>query len=129
MVVLVETIDAISRRLGRDVLFLTCTREARDTRKEAKKWLTENGFAIIDCVPFASGYIQFEAPASEVFIDLEYDPSSEAFKMIDAHFEKPDGEGGVFQGIRFALLPLENALENKEQDEPGYWDRVLDDDG
>jgi len=79
-------------------------------------------------VPFATGYIQYEAPASEVYINLDYDPSSVAFKMIDTHFEKPDGESGVFEGIRFAILPLENALLNKEQDEPGYWDRVLGDD-
>jgi len=110
------------------VLLLTCTRGAGEARNDAKKWLTEKGFELTDCMPFAVGYNQIEAPASEVYINLEHDPSSEAFKMIDTHFEKPDGESGVFAGIRFAILPLENALINKEQDEPGYWDRILGDD-
>ena len=91
MVVLVETIDAISRRLGRDVLLLTCTRDAGEARNDAKKWLAEKGFEFTDCLPFADGYIQFEAPASEVYIDLVYDPDSDAFQEIDKYFEHTDG--------------------------------------
>lgn len=128
MVVLVETIDAISRRLGRDVLLLTCTREAREARNDAKKWLAEKGFEFTDCLPFAEGYIQFEAPASEVYIDLVYDPDSDAFCEIDKYFENTDGTP-VFDGVRFAILTHELALVNKEQDDPEYWDRILDADG
>lgn len=123
MAVLVEAIDAISRRLERDVLMLMCDRGTREARSEAKHWLSENGFQYQICVPFVTGCIQFEAPATEVYIDLEYDPNSAAFKLLDAHFENTDGTP-VFVGVRFALLTHELALLNKEQDEPGYWDRV-----
>lgn len=124
MVVLVETIDAISRRLGRDVLYLSCRRKNHKERSDAKNWLSEAGFSTLDCTPFATNYIQIEAPASELYIDLKYDPTDENFKLVDSYFERPDGTP-TFTGIQLTRLTLELALLNKEQDEPGYWDRVL----
>ena len=124
MVVLVETIDAISRRLGRDVLYLSCHRKNRKERFDAKNWLNEAGFSTLDCTPFVTNYIQIEAPASELYIDLKYDPTAENFRLVDFHFEKSDGTP-TFPGIQFTRLTLDLALLNKEQDEPGYWDRVL----
>lgn len=124
MVVLVEAIDAISRRLDRDVMYLRCSCMHSAERAKAKDWLNAAGLSTSDCMPFVTSYLQIESPATELYIDVKYDPNSEVFRLLDSQFRNATGSP-VLTGVLLTRLPLEQALLNKEQDEPGYWDKAL----
>jgi hypothetical protein len=58
-----------------------------------------------------------------LYIDVPYDQSNETYIKIEKYLENPDGSMH-FNGVKFAYLPLELAMENSEQDDPGFWDDI-----
>lgn len=121
MVQLVETIDAIARRLKRDVVFLSFDKLKNPPREEILTWLQQNDFASSPCLEFRPGWVIYEGKCTELYLDIVYDPQSPKFMMLDRHFENED-QSAAIEGVRLYLLPLEDAMINSEQDGPGFFD-------
>ena len=125
----IKTIDAIARRLGRDVLFLdirNCEdRSLRDRPEvaEAIAWLDAEGIGWTSCVGFVPGITLIEGGPGAIYIDTPFQPGSARLEKLEARFETADGRPRQPKLI-LTLLTLEEALINAEQDEPGFWDNI-----
>lgn len=131
---LIEHIDAIARRLGRDVLFVsfpacdpfqfdskTADWETHAPRRQVVEWLDTNGIAWQPCARIADenamvGY------SGDIHIDVPSDPDDPVYQKLSAFLEKPDGTPAI-EGVIFYLLPLDVAMKNRHHDEPGFWDQ------
>lgn len=129
MVQLIQTIDAVSRQRGADVLFLAILNSAgsptRDhsALKEAMDWLTAEGFGWQVCGAFQPGSVDMGSGRRAIFIDAPYVPGSSVLQRLDARFELPDGKPRA-PGLILTVLTLAEAMINAEQDAPGFWDQV-----
>jgi hypothetical protein len=142
---IIEMIDAIARKKGRDVLYLTFYPLSKSdsghpvpdapevfkyknnkTREEVIQWLEANGVAWQPCGPFDPGWIIMEGYCGDIYLDVPFDQNNEDFQKLTAYLENPDGSMKI-QNVTFWALPLERAMINKHQDEPGYWDRFWGD--
>ncbi|MDG3039821.1 hypothetical protein [Roseicyclus marinus] len=125
----IETIDAIARRLGRDVIFLdirNCRdRPARDRPEivEATAWLDAEGIGWTACLSFAPGMLLIEGGPRAIHIEAPFESDSPMLAKLEARFETPDGRPR-HPDLILTLLTLEDALINAEQDAPGFWDRI-----
>ncbi len=123
------TIDAIARRLGRDVIFLDiCERDDRPTRNRpevaaATAWLDTEGIGWAPCFGFVHGMIVVEGGPRAIHIDAPFEPGSPLLRKLEDQFETPDGLPR-HPGLILSLLRLETAMVNAEQDEPGFWDDI-----
>jgi len=135
MPLLIDHIDAIARSKGRDVLFLTFKDEEADPfgdsdyeehagRIEIIQWLDENGFAWKECGGIAN-VNAILAYAGQIYIDVPYDKTLPEYRKLEAFLENPDGTVR-FDKVQFCYLPLEVAMKNVEHDEPGFWDRWIE---
>lgn len=125
----IETIDAIARRLGRDVIFLdirtAADRPVRDRPEivEATAWLDAEGIGWTACLGFAPGMLLIEGGPRAIHIEVPFEPGSAMLAKLDARFETPDGQPR-HRDLILTLLHLEVALINAEQDEPRFWERI-----
>jgi len=127
---LIEHIDAIARKLQRDVLYLTFSREHRQQQTASKEptnrtriiaWLDQEKIAWQECGPVASEN-SFSSYAGQIFIDTPFDETNEQYLKVQAFLEHPDGTMR-FEGVCFYVVPLEFAMKNAHHDEPGFWER------
>ena len=129
MPVRIETIDAIARRLGRDVIFLDIRnggdRPVRDQPEivEATAWLDAEGIGWTACLGFVPGMLLIEGGPRATYIEAPFEPGSAMLAKLEARFETPDGHP-CHPDLILTLLTLEDALINAEQDTPGFWDRI-----
>ena len=129
MPVRIETIDAIARRLGRDVIFLDIRnggdRPVRDRPEivEATAWLDAEGIGWTACLGFVPGMLLIEGGPRAIYIEAPFEPGSAMLAKLEARFETPDGHPR-HPDLILTLLTLEDALINAEQDTPGFWDRI-----
>ena len=125
----IDTIDAIARRLGRDVIFLDIrnggTRPVRDRPEvaAASAWLDAEGIGWTACLGFAHGMLLIEGGPRAIHIEVPFEPGSAMLAKLDARFETPDGHPR-HPDLILTLLTLEDALINAEQDAPGFWERI-----
>lgn len=125
----IETIDAIARRLGRDVIFLDIRsgkdRPVQDRPEIAKAtaWLDAEGIGWSACLGFAPGMLLIEGGPQAIHIEVPFEPGSAMLAKLDARFETPDGHPR-HPDLILTLLTLEDAFINAEQDAPGFWDRI-----
>lgn len=63
-----------------------------------------------------------------LYVDVPYDVDNEDFKKLSAYLEHPDGTMR-FDDMIFAYFPLERAMKNKHHDEPGFWDKLFEEQG
>lgn len=125
----IDTIDAIARRLGRDVIFLDIrnggTRPVRDRPEvaAASAWLDAEGIGWTACLGFAPGMLLIEGGPRAIHIEVPFEPGSAMLAKLDARFETPDGHPR-HPDLILTLLTLEDALINAEQDAPGFWERI-----
>ena len=125
----IETIDAIARRLGRDVIFLDirngASRPVRDQPEfiDATAWLDAEGISWTACLGFVPGMLLIEGGPRAIHIETLFEPGSALLAQLEARFETPDGQP-CHPGLVLSLLTLEDALVNADQDEPGFWDRI-----
>lgn len=131
---LIEHIDAIARRLGRDVLFVsfpacdplpfageTADWETHAPRRQVVEWLEANGITWQACAKIADentmlGY------CGDIYLDVPSNLDDPVYQKLSAFLEKPDGTPAR-NGVIFYLLPLDVAMKNRHHDEPGFWDR------
>lgn len=127
MPVILETIDAIARRLKRDVIFLAIVerqdRPSRDRPEvaEATAWLDAQGIGWSPCFGFLPGMVIFEGVPRAIYIDAPFEPCSPLLRKLEDRFETPDGLPR-HPDLVLSLLRLETAMVNADQDEPGFWD-------
>lgn len=129
MIVIRETIDAIARRLERDVIFLDI--RAREDRfshdrpevAEATDWLDAEGVGWELCFGFMPGTVIFEGGPRAIYIDAPFEPGSPLLRKLEDRFETSEGQP-CHPDLWLTLLTFENALINAEQDAPGFWDQI-----
>jgi hypothetical protein len=129
---LIEHIDAIARRKQRAVLYLefhpkpysewrNYSFQDDALRDRVLAWLETNGVPWTKCGPFADPRVM--APyLGQVYLDVPYDESLPAYCVLRDYLEHPDGSMR-HEGVRFYAMTLEQAMQNAEHDEPGYWER------
>jgi hypothetical protein len=132
---IIEYIDAIARDKNRGVLYVQFGPEDggvklfeydyhKDTvRAEFLQWLDQQGIAWKKCGPFVTGDFCF-GYLGDIYIDIPYDEGNEQYQLVRDRIENPDGTMRDEEKLRWYFLPLEYAMKNAHQDEPGYWDRV-----
>lgn len=129
MPVRINTIDAIARRLGRDVIFLdirnSVDRLVRDRPEiaDATAWLDAEGIGWTACLGFVPGMLLIEGGPRAIHIEASFERGSAMLAKLEARFETPDGHPR-HPDLILSLLTLEDALINTEQDAPGFWDRI-----
>ncbi len=127
MPVILETIDAIARRLGRDVIFLDIRdRQDRPARGRhevaaATAWLIAERIGWAPCFGFMPGMVIFEGGPIAIHIDAPFEHGSPLLRKLEDQFETPDGLPR-HPDLVLSLLRLETAMVNADQDEPGFWD-------
>jgi hypothetical protein len=141
---LIQTIDAIARQKGRDVLYLTFypldnpnpddpldapkyhfDHENSTTRAEIIQWLDQNGIAWQPCGSFEPGWMVLEGYSGDIYLDVPLDTGNEVYQKLVNHLENPGGSMRI-KDVTFWALRLERAMINKHQDEPGYWEKLWD---
>ena len=128
-----EHIDAIARRLKRDVLYLDFLKAQRPHREDYRRiesrshivqWLDREGISWSECGPLASEAV-IRSYAGEIFIDVPFDETDAQYRKVQAFLEYPDGTAR-FDDVRFYVVTLQLAQQNAHNDEPGFWDRWAD---
>jgi hypothetical protein len=130
---LIEHIDAIARKLERDVLYLEFVKAQHprranyrglDSRLRIVQWLDSEGIRWRECGQVASETV-VRSYAGEIFIDVPFDETDSQYQKVHEFLEHPDGEMR-FDDVRFYVVTLEVAMKNAHHDEPGFWDRWAD---
>ena len=124
-----ETIDAIARRLQRDVVYLDIRermgQRSRDRHEvtAATVWLDAEEIGWEMCLGFLPRTLLIKGGPRAIYIDTPFEPGSPLLRKLDERFETPDGQPR-HPNLVFTLLTLEDALINAGQDSPGFWDRI-----
>lgn len=127
MPALLETIDAIARRLKRDVIFLDIRenqeRPSRDRPEvaEATAWLDSERLGWSPCFGFMPWMVILEGGPRAIYIDAPFELGSPVLRKLEDRFETPD-RLPRYPDLVLSLLRLETAMVNADQDEPGFWD-------
>ena len=134
MPMILEHIDAIARKKGRDVLFLNFTQGGSDddpfpsvdwddlpVRQQMIAWLDLNKIEWCECGHVANENIMC-GYRGRIYIDVPFDTENSVFQKLSSYFETPDGVMKI-DGVVFCYLPLDVAMQNAHHDEPGFWDR------
>jgi hypothetical protein len=127
MPLILETIDAIARRLNRDVIFLDIRyRRDRPSRDRAEvaaatAWLDVERIGWAPCFGFKPGMVILEGGPRAIHIIARFEPNSPLLHKLEDQFETPDGLPR-HPDLILSLLRQETAMVNADQDEPGFWD-------
>ncbi|MFM0185564.1 hypothetical protein PQR25_07220 [Paraburkholderia nemoris] len=130
---LLEHIDAIARKLKRDVLYLEFLKAKRPHRVDYQRleshsrivqWLESEGIDWCECGPLASETVM-RSYAGEIFINVPFNETDDQYRKVQAFLEYPDGTMR-FDDVRFYVVTLQLAMENAHHDEPGFWDHWAD---
>ncbi len=129
---LIEHIDAIARKAGRDVLYLTFlddpdgvrVQERWDknpSRKEVVAWLDANGYEWSPCGEMASDKWMVEGYRGSIYIATPFDRNNGDYIKLEQYLEHPGGALRLPK-MRFWVSPLSLAMQNVHHDELGYWE-------
>ena len=139
---LIEHIDAIARKLKRDVCFLrfsdpvglnlddeesqSCWHwEASAIRQTVIEWLQDNQIGWRRCADIAdTNYMQ--SYAGQIYIDVVFDEADPVYQKTAAYLENEDGSPR-HPSVAFFVLGLGVAMKNAHHDEPGFWERWAED--
>jgi hypothetical protein len=122
---LIENIDAIARRKGRDVLFLSFPKYSRfkdryahhddsKVRQRVIAWLDQAGISWQECA--FPGFYNY---TGDIYVDVPFDTTNADYRKLAEFLETPDGKMKI-EGVSFYYLPLEKAMQYKHHDEPGH---------
>lgn len=134
---LIEFIDAIARKKGRDVLFV-CFGPADDETDSLREggwhdwendpnridliaWLKAKGIGWSLCGGFASENTM-SSYQGEIYLDVPFDKADPVYQALSNRLENPD-ETRKIPGVTFCYVPLECAMRNAHHDEPGFWEK------
>jgi hypothetical protein len=132
MVRILEYVDAISRRLNRDILWIQFqTKEVRIESWERDPswsgivyWLDNHNLDWERCFGIADerGFGRWEG---QIYLDIHFDIEDSQFIRLKGYMEYLDGSSR-FDNVRLCLLPLSEAMKNKHHDEPDFWEKWAD---
>lgn len=136
MPMLIEHLDAIARKKGRDVLFLDFPVETGDDpfdafdvdwgnipiRQQVIAWLDQNQIDWYMCGHFANENTMGGEYQGRIYIDVPFDTNNPIYQKLSDYLETPEGEMKL-PGVKFCYLPLEKAMKNAHHDEPGFWEK------
>lgn len=136
MPAMIEHIDAIARKNGRDALYLEFHPQTRDEQRrynhesDEKRdmviaWLDEHGFKWKACGPYAD-LRRMDSYRGQIYLDVPFDESLPTYCELRDYLENPDGSMR-HDGVRFYALPLAHAMKNAVHDAPGFWERWAED--
>lgn len=126
---LLEHIDAIARKKGRDVLLVDFGPRVNFFREHNWKddpnridliaWLEAQAINWYPCAGIASegGVSNYQG---EIYLDVPFDKDNQVYRAISGRLENPD-ETCKIPGVTLYYLPLEMAMRNAHHDEPGFW--------
>jgi hypothetical protein len=135
---LLTHIDAIARQKQRGVLYITFHSgsildedwaaydwEEDPIREKICNWLTEHLIPWEPCGDIASenSMIKYRG---QIYLDIPYDENNSEYILARDYLENPDGSFR-FEPAIWWYIPLEVAMENAHHDEPGYWDKWVED--
>lgn len=140
MPMLIEHLDAIARKKGRDVLFLDFPqKETEDIfdlfnvdwdsvpiRQQVIAWLNQNQIEWRICGYVADENSMVSGYLGRIYIDVPFDTTDPVYQKLSDYLETPSGEM-KFEGVKFCYLPLEMAMKNAHHDEPGFWEKWAED--
>jgi len=92
-------------------------------RTEVLEWLTRNGIPWEKCGPFVTGDGLISGYKGDVYLDIPFDEQHEQYQLVREYLENPDGTMRDEQ-VTWYYLPLEHAMKNAYQDEPGFWESI-----
>ena len=130
---LIEHVDAIARKLKRDVLYLEFPKAQRlrradyrnlNSRQCIMQWLDSEGIGWRECAQVASETVM-RSYAGAIVIDVPFDETDSQYRKLQAFLEHADGTSR-FDDVRFFVVSLALAMKNAHHDEPGFWDRWAD---
>lgn len=133
---IIDHIDAIARRLQRDVLYLEFHPEDRSERRAYRyqqdemrvrvlDWLDATHVAWQECGPFANPNVMGPY-LGQLYLDVAYDEHLAEYRQLRDYLEFPDGSMRN-ANVRFYCLTLDAANKNSAHDEPGFWERLAED--
>lgn len=131
MPALIDHIDAIARKKGRDVLYVEFHPESRSEarhyryeddlmRASVLAWLDANGIGWEACGEYARPG-QMWPYLGQVYLDVVFNEGLPEYRKLRDYLELPDGTMR-HAGVRFYALPLDYANKNAAHDEPGFWE-------
>ena len=59
----------------------------------------------------------------DIYLDIPYDKDLPLYQELEAYLQYSD-DRMRFDNVMFRYIPLEPAMENAEQDEPGFLDNM-----
>ena len=134
MPMLLEHIDAIARKKGRDILFLDFPQKNGNdslsledwdrlpVRQQIIAWLDKNKIEWCICGRIADENMMGGGYQGRIYVDVPCDITNPAYQKLSDYLETSDGDM-KFAGAKFCYLPLAVAMENSHHDEPGFWER------
>ena len=126
MAEVLETIDGIARRLGRDVYYFVLIDDDGDFRdiytdvSEITDWLDAKQIGWSLCAGIAEHTVWTEGGPGCIFLDIHPEHGPEAMEMVEAHFINAEGKPTI-PGYVPAMLRLMKALSFAGRDDPDYW--------
>jgi hypothetical protein len=122
-----QTIDAMARRVGRDVLFLEPDEDgaqwAEDDPFEAiQTWLSNQGIESLPVEIFDPETIWIEGAPMCVFVDVLL--GSKEHELLDTAV-KPDAAHPAPGTWTLHILPISVAQAHSERDTEEFWDKYI----
>lgn len=128
MPVVLQSIDAIARQRGRDMLMVSFTSNGNQTfngkelsprrerlRREIMQWLDVAQIPYGMCFGFWSDELIITPYQGHLYLDVPNDPGSELYQRVAAHLENANGTPRI-RGVTFWLVLLSQAMENAHHD-------------
>ena len=135
----IEHIDAIARKVQRDVLYLEFNPkptvdadgnknfvgwQTLPIRQRVIDWLDSKGIAWRCCGHYANVNVMV-GYRGQIYVDAPFEQSNPDFQALTLFLENPDGTMR-FSDCTFYYCPLDHAMKNAAHDEPGFWERWAD---
>lgn len=134
MPMIIEHIDAIARKKGRDVLFLDFPQRTKDIfklshidwnnvpiRKQIINWMNDNDIEWSMCGFIADENSIIGGYYGRIYVDVPFDTENPIYIKLANYLETPEGKI-KHKGVTFNYMPLEMAMKNSHHDVPGFWE-------
>ena len=127
MAEVLETIDGIARRLGRDVYYLALVDGAGGFRdiytdvSEITGWLDARQIGWSLCAGFDENTVWIEGGPGCIFLDIHPELEPEAMQLVEAYFMNAEGKPSIPGYVPVVLL-FDDARKFSKRDDPDYWE-------
>ncbi|WP_228153458.1 hypothetical protein [Acinetobacter indicus] len=129
MPMIIQHIDAIARKKGRDVLFVGFSEMKIENhnykelteRNELIKWLNDNNISFECCYGMASDNTIQQPYLGDLFLDVSFNQNDPLYIKLEQHLENKDGSPKI-PGVKFYYCSLDLAMKNSHHDAPDFFD-------